>query len=147
MWSDKSLIQGRFVMNTPEISFIEWQRRFSTETDCINHIKELRWPDGFRCPRCGHNEASLISTRHLFECLQCHKQTSAISNTLFHGTHIPLVKWFAAIYFISSDKGSISALRLKKLIEVNWRTARLVLGKITFCNGTQEQLVSAIGFN
>ena len=47
--------------------------------------------------------------------------------TLFHGSHISLVKWLWAIYFLSSDKDSISALRLSKLIEVNWRTVRLIL--------------------
>ncbi len=132
-------------MNTPEISFIEWQRRFSTETDCLNHIKALRWPNGFQCPRCGHNEAYTLSTRHLYECQQCHKQTSIISDTLFHGTHIPLVKWFSAIYFISSDKGSISALRLKKLIEVNWRTARLMLKKLRTAMGHRDSLYRLSG--
>jgi hypothetical protein len=37
--------------------------------------------------------------------------------------------------WLSSDKGSISALRLKKLIEVNWRTARLILKKLRLALG------------
>jgi Mn-dependent DtxR family transcriptional regulator len=53
-----------------------------------------------------------------------------MAGTHFHGSHIFLVKWFWAIYFIGSDKGSISALRLSKLIEVNWRTAILILKKL-----------------
>jgi hypothetical protein len=35
-----------------------------------------------------------------------------------------------ALYFTDSDKESISALRLSKLTEVNWRTARLILTKV-----------------
>lgn len=42
------------------------------------------------------------------------------------------------MYFIGSDKGSISALRLSKLIEVNWRTARLILTKVSAAMGHRD---------
>jgi hypothetical protein len=63
-----------------------------------------------------------------------------MAGTLFHGRHITLVKWFWAIYFLDSDKGSISALRLSKLIEVNWRTARLILKKLRVAMGHRDSL-------
>ena len=132
-------------MNTPEASFLGWLKHFSTESDCLEHIRSLRWPDGFQCPHCGHDKAYEISTRELFECCNCHKQTSIIAGTLFHGTHIPLLKWFWAIYFMASDKGSISALRLQKLIEVNWRTARLILKKLRDAMGHRDDLYQLSG--
>jgi hypothetical protein len=60
--------------------------------------------------------------------------------TLFHGSHICLVKWFWAIYFLGADKGSISAFRLKKLIEVTGRTARLILKKLRVASGHRDSL-------
>ena len=63
-----------------------------------------------------------------------------MAGTFFHGRHIALVKWFWAIYFLGSDKGSISALRLSKLIEVNWRTARLILKKLRVSMGRRDSL-------
>jgi len=132
-------------MNTPEASFLDWLKRFSTESDCLAHICSLRWPDGFQCPHCGHDNAYEISTRKLFECSNCHKQTSITAGTLFHGTHIPLLKWFWAIYFMASDKGSISALRLQKLIEVNWRTARLILKKLREAMGHRDDIYQLSG--
>ncbi len=63
-----------------------------------------------------------------------------MAGTLFHGNHISLVKWFWANYFLGSDKGSISALRLSKLIEVYWRTARLILKKLRVAMGHRDSL-------
>jgi hypothetical protein len=31
----------------------ELEARFSSEEACREYLFQLRWPDGFRCPRCG----------------------------------------------------------------------------------------------
>ena len=48
-------------------------------------------------------------------------------------------KWFAAIYLCSADKGGISAERLRKLIDVQWRTAQLMLDKIRRAMGDRDR--------
>lgn len=132
-------------MNTPEASFISWQHQFQTEDDCLSYLKQLKWPDGFICPSCGHNKGAELHCRPVIECSHCHKQTSVTAGTLFHRSHLPLLKWFWAIYFIGSDKGSISALRLSKLIEVNWRTARLMLKKVRLAMAHRDSLYRLSG--
>ncbi len=132
-------------MNTPEASFLTWQQQFNTEQDCLNHLKELKWPSGFICPRCAHDKETELHCRQLTECDRCHKQVSITSGTLFHSSNLPLLKWFWALYFIGSDKGSISALRLSKLIEVNWRTARLILTKVRTAMGHRDSLYRLSG--
>ena len=132
-------------MKMPEASFLDWLKQFSNESDCINHLKKMRWANGFVCPCCGSESHCELQTRHLYECLDCHKQTSLTSGTLFHRSHVPLLKWFWAIYFLGSDKGSISALRLSKLIEVNWRTARLILSKLRLAMGHRDSLYRLSG--
>ena len=132
-------------MNTPEASFLTWQQQFNTEQDCLNHLKELKWPSGFVCPRCAHDKGTELHCRQLTECDRCHKQVSITSGTLFHSSNLPLLRWFWALYFIGSDKGSISALRLSKLIEVNWRTARLILTKVRTAMGHRDSLYRLSG--
>jgi hypothetical protein len=129
----------------PEASFLAWQKQFSTEEDCLKYLQQMKWPNGFICPCCGHARSYEISGRHLYECTQCKKQTSVMSGTLFHASKITLVQWFWAIYFLGSDKGSISALRLSKLIEVNWRTARLILKKLRTAMGRRDSLYQLSG--
>ena len=61
---------------------------------------------------------------------------------LHHPSHpfTSLLKCFWAIYFIGSDKGNISALRLSKLIEVNWKTTRSILSKVRTAMGHKDSL-------
>jgi transposase-like protein len=105
----------------------------------------MKWPNGFICPSCGNDHNYKIASRHLYECTQCKKQTSVTAGTLFHGSKITLIQWFWSIYFLGSDKGSISALRLSKLIEVNWRTARLILKKLRRAMGHRDSLYQLSG--
>jgi len=117
-------------MKVAEISFFDWKERFNDEESCRRYLKELKWQKGFICPRCGHDHSHYIATRQLYQCSGCQHQTSVTAGTLFHRSHLSLQKWFWAVYFVGSDKGSISAVRLSKLIDVHWRTARLVLKKL-----------------
>jgi len=126
-------------------SFWEWQQHFSDERTCLQAIVKQRWPEGFCCPRCQHGKGWLLQTRHVFECADCHHHTSITAGTLFHNTKLPLVKWFWCIYWLSSDKGSISALRLTKLIGVSWLTAQRMLRKLRIAMGDQNSRYKLTG--
>jgi hypothetical protein len=117
-------------MKMPGISLLEWQNRFGNERACMRALAKVRWPQGFHCPECGFKKYSYITTRKLYQCSQCRHQISVTTDTLFHSTKLPLVKWFWAIYLNASDKGGVSALRLSKQIGVCWLTARKMLKKI-----------------
>jgi hypothetical protein len=55
----------------PEASFLSWQIQFNTEDDCLKYLQEMKWPNGFICPRCGNNHYYEITNRHLYECTEC----------------------------------------------------------------------------
>jgi predicted RNA-binding Zn-ribbon protein involved in translation (DUF1610 family) len=117
-------------MKQTEISLIDWQKRFATEEDCIEHLYNLRWAEGFICPNCGEKHHYFIKGYNLHQCTTCGKKTSITAGTLFHSTKIPLVKWFTALYFVAVDKGGISAVRLAQYLQVSWKTANLMLNKL-----------------
>ena len=117
-------------MKMPEISLLEWQKRFGTERACEKGLIKIRWPNGFVYPRCHSKDANYIKSRKKYQCRQCRYQVSITAGTLFHSTNLPLVKWFWAIYLTAADKGGVSALRLTKQIGVSWPTARNILKKI-----------------
>lgn len=113
-----------------EISFFEFQEHFQSEEDCFQYLKKLRWRYGFHCPRCGHTKAYFTKTRKVFQCINCRHQTSVTAHTIFHRTHVPLKKWFWAIFLVGTDKRGCSAKRLEKLIGVHYETAWLMIHKI-----------------
>ncbi|MGH8607596.1 MAG: IS1595 family transposase, partial [Gammaproteobacteria bacterium] len=114
--------------------------RFASDEAGARFLAQERWPDGFICPRCGHEKAPLITTRGLYQCTSCRHQVSVSAGTLFHSTNLPLRKWFWAIYWVGSDKGGISALRLSKLLDVSWPTAHRMLRKLRIAMGHRDSL-------
>ena len=109
---------------------LELETRFSTEEACRAYLFQLRWPEGFRCPRGGGSEAGAI-VRHLFECAQCGTQTSVIAGTIFQDTHKPLRLWFRAIWYVTSQKNGVSALGLQRVLGLgSYETAWAWLHKL-----------------
>jgi transposase-like protein len=129
-----------FIMKTPKISLLQWQKRFGTEKACAATLFKFRWPQGFMCPRCGNDSTYFITTRKVHQCCRCKHQVSVTAGTLLHSTNLPLVKWFWAIYLVAADKGGISALRLSKHLGVSWLTARRMLKKIRTAMAHRDSL-------
>jgi len=104
---------------------------YRSEDVCIQTLFDKRWPDGFRCPRCGNSGHSTIRTRRLplYECRTCRHQTSPIVGTIFEGSRTPLRTWFKALYLHSLPHG-ISAQRLSTMLNLTYKTAWLICHKI-----------------
>ena len=52
----------------------------------------------------------------------CKYHFSATAGTIFHDSHLPLMKWFAAIYLLSESKKGMSANQLKRTLKVAYKT-------------------------
>ena len=91
---------------------LEW---FPNDAACIAYLEKLRWPDGFSCPACG-GDGYWRTRRGLLMCRDCERKTSVTAGTIFHRTRTPLSTWFAAIWFITSQKNGISAQGLQRVL-------------------------------
>ena len=108
----------------------EFEKRFNTEEACRDYLFQLRWPNGFECPKCSNTKAWPIGSV-LFECSKCNHQTSVIAGTIFQDTHKPLTAWFRAIWWITTQKNGASALGLQRVLGLgSYRTAWTWLHKI-----------------
>jgi transposase-like protein len=94
--------------------FPAFNARFGTDEHCREYLFKARWPDGFRCASCGHNDAYALRTRIVYECMACRKQHSLLAGTIFEQTKTGLAKWFLAIYLVTSSKGGIAATELQR---------------------------------
>lgn len=97
--------------------------RFHSEERCLEYLEGLRWPKGVRCPRCDSEKVSRIVKRAQFDCDSCRYQFSVRVGTIFHDSHLPLRKWFAAVYLMCEAKKGVSANQLKRTIGVAYKTA------------------------
>jgi transposase-like protein len=111
------------VLKEQEIDLITLVDRFHDEDKCRRYLEGLRWPDSVRCLRCGDESISRRKQRHQYQCNSCRYDFSVTAGTVFHDTHLPLWKWFLAVYLIVESKKGVSANQLKRSLRVSYKTA------------------------
>jgi transposase-like protein len=112
---------------------VEFDRRFCDEGSCLEYLFQLRWPEGFICPRCGHTDY-WRSARGLYVCCKCEHQQSVTAGTIFHGTKKPVTVWFKALWWFSTRKSGINAVCLQGLLGLgSYETAWRWLQKLRTC--------------
>ena len=112
------------------ISFFEFTNRFNNEDECREHLFKMRWPNGFKCPKCDSLSYYLIKKRKTYQCTECRYQASVTVGTIMERSHVALVKWFWAIYLVSTDKRGHSATALERELGVTYKTAWYILQRI-----------------
>jgi transposase-like protein len=96
-------------------TIMDLERRFATDEACREYLFQLRWPEGFVCPRCTGGPAWAASRGRLI-CRECRHQTSAIAGTIFQDTRTPLTLWFRAIWYVTSQKNGASAASVQRVL-------------------------------
>ncbi len=108
----------------------EFESRFSTEGGCREYLVRMRWPSGFRCPKCGGTKASVVRDT-LFQCSACRRQTSVTAGTIFQDIRKPLTMWFRAMWYVTSQKNGASALGIQRVLGLgSYQTAWTWLHKL-----------------
>src|SRR5208337_3306256 len=108
----------------------ELEARFSSEEACREYLFRLRWPEGFRCWRCGEGKTWPLRSGR-FQCAGCGHQVSVTAGTIFQGTRTPLTVWFRAMWWMTSQKNGISALGLQRVLGLgSYQTAWVCLHKL-----------------
>lgn len=108
----------------------EFEARFSTDEACRAYLVQLRWSEGFRCPRCGGAKAWPVRGL-LYQCAACGRQTSVTAGTILQDTRTPLTTWFRAIWWVTSQRTGASAVGLKEVLGLgSYETAWTWLHKL-----------------
>ncbi len=104
---------------------------FPDEAACARHLEELRWPNGIVCPLCASSrKIHRLSRPGIYKCGDCKKQFSIRKGTVYEESRIPLQKWFAAAFLMTTSRKGISSYQLAREIGVTQKTAWFVLGRL-----------------
>jgi transposase-like protein len=107
----------------PAINLVDLMQQFGTEDACRELLEDLRWPDGPFCSECGCMDVAPISDRNKYRCKACSYHFSVKSGTMLHDSHLPLNKWFVAVFLMVESKKGVSANQIKRTIGVAYKTA------------------------
>jgi transposase-like protein len=98
-------------------------KQFGSEDRCRAYLEALRWSDVITCPRCDSDKISKIMKRNQYDCDACRYQFSVTAGTIFNDSHLPLWKWFLAVYLMCESRKGISANQIKRTLGISYKTA------------------------
>src|ERR1035437_3179373 len=109
-------------------NWVEFEDWFASDEACSAYLEKLRWPSGFCCPACAVIDTPGRATRGRLSCRACRHQSSVTAGTIFDKTRTSLRVWFAAAWYITSQKQGVSALGLQRVLGLNsYQTAWAML--------------------
>ncbi len=112
-------------------NIVEFTEQFATEEQCLEYLVQCRWPDGFRCRRCGGKKYWPRPDRRAMRCVGCDLITSVTAGTVLHRSRLPLKSWMWAAYLMTTDKRGVSALALQRQLGLTrYETAYQMLQKL-----------------
>ncbi len=121
------------------MDLLQVMQRFPTQEACIEHLERIRWGDTPYCPHCGSisvarkNESQdegAVGRTGRWNCHDCRASFKVTAGTVFHGTKIPLQKWFIAIALITNAKKSLSSHQLSRDLDMNSKSAWYLMTRI-----------------
>jgi len=101
-------------------------KNFQSDEACMEYLCNIRWAKMKKCPYCQSTKISIHEEkgrRSRLQCSACQTSFSPTVNTIMHGTHIPLFKWFLAISLLSEAKKSISSRQLGRHLDLPVKTS------------------------
>jgi len=76
------------------------------DAKCYELVRQHRWPDGVRCPRCAsasvtrHGRDDTQPYRQRYRCAGCSTRFDDLTGTVLAGHHQPLRVWVLCLYFM-----------------------------------------------
>src|SRR6266478_7488681 len=130
-------------MNAPE-TLLEAVSYFSNPENAFQFFKEIRWPNGVRCPRCGSDKVTFLENAKVWKCRTPHpkQKFSAKVGTIFEDSPIGLEKWLPAMWLAVNCKNGISSYEIARDLGVTQKTAWFMLHRIRLSmqTGTFEKV-------
>lgn len=135
---------------------------FSDPDKARMHLEAQRWPNGPVCPHCGATSEHVkaitgaraapskahpegVERRGLYQCNACRQQFSVTVKTIFERSKIPLNKWLAATFMMTSSKKGVSAHQIHRSIGVTYKTAWFMMHRIREAMGDDTSTSGPLG--
>jgi transposase-like protein len=109
---------------------------FTDETKAREWLEARVWPTGPVCPHCGvtsEHVTKLEGSKHrpgVYQCNECREQFTVTVKTVFERSHIPLSKWFAALFLLTASKKGVSAHQIHRSLKLSYKTAWFMMHRL-----------------
>jgi transposase len=108
----------------PKYTLADLNRDFPNDDACLEWLKNLRWPNGITCKKCGQvRKHHRVAKRLCYACDSCGTQVYPQAGTILQDTRTPLVYWFRAIFLMATTRMGIASKHLEREVGCGYKTA------------------------
>lgn len=118
------------VNSITDLSLFDFQKKFSSDADCLKHLSSIKWDAGFECKKCKHTRNCKGIKEFDRQCCKCNYVESPMAGTLFHKIKFPLLNAFYMVYFISTNKKGITSTELARKLGMKQKVCWLFKRKV-----------------
>ena len=104
------------------VDFEEFSRIYPDKENALKYIADLKWSKGYACKKCTNQHFLSGQTLHSRRCTKCGYDESAIANTIFQNSRIPINKALYMLFLVYSTKGTISSYKLSQILSIRQST-------------------------
>lgn len=101
----------------------ELREKYNSEEACLLYLSELKWPNGYKCPKCGCKHYYKGRKYYFRKCQNCDFDESPTAGTLFHKLKFSMVTAFEIIYWITQTKKGMSIVDIANHFGINQKSA------------------------
>lgn len=112
------------------LSIFEFQTKFPDEDSCLSYLADLKWKDGYECPKCKNKKYCNGLGKYDRQCSKCCYLESPTAGTLFHKLKFSILKAFWILYYVSTSKKGIASTELSRKLELRQKTCWLFKQKV-----------------
>ena len=113
-------------------TFYDFNRQFPDDDACLAHLMKVRYGGTeIDCPKCGAHSRFYREKRDpAYICQHCKHHIFPCAGTFMHRTHLPLHKWFYAMFLFTMSRHGVAAKELERQLDVSYPTAWRMAHKI-----------------
>jgi len=105
------------------VNIIKFTEQFKDDHACLSYLADMKWSDGYKCRKCGHDKYTVRKKNLARDCNRCHHIESPTAHTLFHKLRFGLRKAFMIIFEMSGTTKGLSALQVSRRYGISRTTA------------------------
>lgn len=124
---------GHVELKYKRIKGPEFFEKIKTEVQARDWVWRSRFEGKeFVCPECKSEEFyQYVTEPEIRKCQECHRYVRLRVGTIFQHSHLPLLTWVRAIWWVMQGKRGISALELKRQLGMtSYGTTWVIMNKI-----------------
>jgi transposase len=123
----------------------QFKRKYGTHQQCLEAIKQLRFPEESPCPKCKKvTQFYPVTGRSSYACKLCGWHVYPLAGTVFEKSSTPLDLWFFAMYLMVQTRAGISAKQLERMLGVTYKTAWRMFKQIRLLMAQSPSMLNGI---